>query len=699
LDWGVVISFLLSLIALFLARGLFFPLFVVFLVFFLVKFVRSEVNVREVRRKLFRRKYLLLFAFFLFVIALSIPGIRFARIRSPYPTEREIASSAYRILEKGDFNPHHFMKPAGYVYFQAGVFALYFLEEGSRGRWSSIYQAEPSDFLIAGRVVNLLLMLFSLALFYLLAKKVLFRELCYLPFIFFLVLPAVVRGATFINPYPLFLIFALGSFYFLADLKERGRGFFISALLIGLAASCDYTGFLLVLPALFPLVRLKGNSKAKDIGFFLLLVLAVFFLVNPYLLAERGEAVADLGRSLFHYQKELSSQLNPQSVLRSLYNGLSFGPLLSLLIGGSVLYAIFSFEKRTLFYLSFPLSYLLLKRIDLNGEGIFLLPVIPFFLIATALVWQGWLIKKFAFIYLLRKRRAKFAFFLSLFLLIFFPLVNTVRGAIELSRGTSLASETYRLLGNAGRKGDIALSEFPLRKPQGIKVETSSLITRHPLDFYIREGYRFLLLLSDVNGDFEERFAGREGKEKLIIKGGYPYPRLSLAVIVLPRYEPTGLLAQISSSLEGKGEMEIDFKDRNFGILGRGWGDVSSYNGVPGRFAIAKESVVFLPRIEGGVELVLEVAPVVYRGSPPQVISLSLNGKEVEEFSLPPRNRFRRFSFNLPSGSLGRRTNTLAFRHRFLADPRGYLMVGTPIWGKNKRAAFYHKLILKVRKR
>lgn len=71
--------------------------------------------------------------------------------------EAGLMSTVVGILKSGDFNPHVFEFPTGYIYAQLGVAVARFLVGATRQSWHAVEQVGPADFYLWGRVTTALL--------------------------------------------------------------------------------------------------------------------------------------------------------------------------------------------------------------------------------------------------------------------------------------------------------------------------------------------------------------------------------------------------------------------------------------------------------------------------------------------------------------------------------------------------------------
>ena len=188
------------------------------------------------------------------------------------------------------------------------------------------------------------------------------------------------------------------------DLLERGRrrDYWVTGTLVGLAAATSFNGFLLfALPAVAHLARQRREGRPLlDIPSHLrlvlagLLALALFFVLNPYILLQFDQFVAfhSAGESSIggqirgHYDSYLQQFLEKQAFTFYSWAALSYDPAITLLgIAGGVV-AARRYRATALLVLSYPIfHYVMFATTAPSMEQRYILPAIVLWAIPAGL--------------------------------------------------------------------------------------------------------------------------------------------------------------------------------------------------------------------------------------------------------------------------------------------------------------------------
>jgi hypothetical protein len=106
--------------------------------------------------------------------------------------------------------------------------------------------------------------------------------------------------------------------------------------------------------------------------------------------------------------------------------------------------------------------------------------------------------------------------------------------------------------------------------------------------------------------------------------------------------------------------------------LQSGWGKDESSGGRSYVWSIALQSVLMIPLPrKRNIQMAFEVLPFVFPSSPPQVVSIILNGIVVQEVALRPE--LAKYSVVFPAKALVNGLDTLEFRYAYARSPRAVL--------------------------
>jgi 4-amino-4-deoxy-L-arabinose transferase-like glycosyltransferase len=244
------------------------------------------------------RTYLWLALILFVALALRVWGINFGLPYTLHVDEGALVMPALKILQTGDFNPHHFDYGSLHIYLLALAYIPYFLYGARSGVFQNIQSIPviddyhmittypyPTVFLV-GRVVSALLGVLTVYWAYRVGARIWDRRIGLIAALLLAVMPAAVRMSHFIvgdTSMNLLVLMALEAIV----VAYRGRRiihFATAGLLIGLAAACKQTGVQLAAALLLAAVgwsTARANRPlATAVG--LLSVAGGFVLGTPY---------------------------------------------------------------------------------------------------------------------------------------------------------------------------------------------------------------------------------------------------------------------------------------------------------------------------------------------------------------------------------------------------------------------------------
>ena len=199
--------------------------------------------------------------------------------------EPAIMTTVLRILKSGDFNPHFFEYPTGYIYVQLGGAVVQFLFGAMDHAWRSVQQVGPSDFYLWGRAITAVIGTATIALLYQAGLRWGARH-ALLAAGLLAVFPWHVRESHFVlTDVPLTFCVALT---LLLSLRAYEKPTFLSFVLAGasagLAAGIKYNGLMAVsLPIVAAIMASAGRSASLPrVLTAMAACVVMFFITTPY---------------------------------------------------------------------------------------------------------------------------------------------------------------------------------------------------------------------------------------------------------------------------------------------------------------------------------------------------------------------------------------------------------------------------------
>lgn len=264
--------------------------------------------------------------------ALRFTGIRFGLPYLEHPDEWATADPALRMLKTADYNPGSFVYPSLTTYLQLGVAALHFLWGAGAGLYTTVNDVAPVHFYPWARGFTALLGTMSVALTFVIGRRLYGRGVGLLGALLMAVYPAATGDAHYITTDTPAMFFTLLAFLAIISLvipnssqvqavhvERDARAFGLRVLLagvaVGLATATKYNVAVLVLPLVVALVFRRADENHQDaarnmpfmaglpaFALALLGVAAGFTLGTPYWLPQLPQLLNDLASIVIHYK-------------------------------------------------------------------------------------------------------------------------------------------------------------------------------------------------------------------------------------------------------------------------------------------------------------------------------------------------------------------------------------------------------------
>lgn len=443
---------------------------------------------------------------------LRVRGINFGLPEYVYhPDEWAVVEHAAKMLRTGDFNPHWFQYPSGYMYTVLLADIAYFLYGAAQGLFISLPDGTPPQFYLVARLTTALLgTLIVLVVYHIgrTARSTLVGLLA-AAFAAFSYL-SVVHSHYATTDIPATFVVALCTLFATLVLTQgRLTWYLLAGFSAGIAAGTKYNaGLVLLLLPLAHLLALKRPDAFLDHRLVLGLLAAPlgFLLATPYALFDLPSFLNGLAFELHHYHDYQTASMGLSGLwyARAVFASAD-APLAMAYVAGIV--SAFVRPSRTrLLLVGFPLLYYAaLARTPVHFERN-LLPMLPALSVLAALALQD---VADAIVRLVRPAWLSISFVaLIAALLLALPLNASYRfgsAIMELDvrpRAGAWIAETVP----AGATIAIERYGFPLPKDRYSVVNIGSLWD-HSAQWYAEQGFDYLIasngvwrtLLSDPN--------------------------------------------------------------------------------------------------------------------------------------------------------------------------------------------------------
>jgi 4-amino-4-deoxy-L-arabinose transferase-like glycosyltransferase len=306
--------------------------------------------------------------------------------------EPAIMTTVTRILKSGDFNPHFFEYPTGYIYVQLGGAVTSFLVGAMRHTWKAVEQVGPSDFYYGARLLSVAIAAGTIALVHQAGLRWGARAALAAAALV-AVLPMHVRESHFaLTDTPLTFAAVLTLLLTLRACERPSlRAFLFAGAAAGLAAGIKYNGLMAVsMPLVAVLALERGRHPARAAAALVVVAscVAAFFLTTPYAIFDLPSFLNGFGTQAAAFSPR-SDSAEPSWLVYAKHMQLAFGwPGILLCLAGFVVAvrgAVSGPDRmRWALLLVFPAVYFYL----INGWGFmfarYAMPVVPFMA-----VWAG----------------------------------------------------------------------------------------------------------------------------------------------------------------------------------------------------------------------------------------------------------------------------------------------------------------------
>jgi 4-amino-4-deoxy-L-arabinose transferase-like glycosyltransferase len=419
--------------------------------------------------------------------------------------EPEIMERAVRMMNTGDLHPHFFDYPGLYIYIQFLVACVRFVVGSIGGLWANLNQAPPAEFYLWGRAVTAAFGTATIALVYLLGRRI-SPTTGLLAAALFAVQSLHVRESHFVlTDVPMTFFIALTAVLTLrACERRRFRDCVFVGLAVGAAAATKYNGGVaILLPALALLLspgtwvwRLRAMLLTSGVA------ALTFLMCAPYTVIALPEFL-----NAFAYLAHMYAEGPPRpepawmTYLKHLRNNFSIPGLILAAGGLAVAVRALLAKDRTPVATAWALaaSFTLVYFYMIAGQrlvwGRYLLPLLPFLCVLAAggIVWvAGQVARRWS------SPRAVAVTAALLLLLVAYQPANNVRGFLSTASKVSTNQQAYEwILANVPAGSRIANETREVLLPVNrYTIDYPRRLITHDVDHYQREGVRYLIASS-----------------------------------------------------------------------------------------------------------------------------------------------------------------------------------------------------------
>jgi 4-amino-4-deoxy-L-arabinose transferase-like glycosyltransferase len=446
----------------------------------------------------------------LFLILVLGAVLRFTALGQGIPyalgiDEPEIMERAVRMMNTGDLHPHFFDYPGLYIYLQFFVACVRFVVGSIGGLWANLNEAPPAEFYLWGRAVTALVGTATIALVYLMARRI-SPATGLVAAALFAVQSQHVRESHFVLtdvPMTFFIVLA-GLLTVRACERRRVRDCVLVGMAVGAAAATKYNGGVAILLPALALLLTSGSWWWRVRAMTLASVVAglTFLLCAPYTVIALPEFL-----NAFAYLANMYADGAPRpepawlTYTKHLRNNFSLPAMVA--AGGGVVLAgrALVTTRRTTATTTWALAaaFSLVYFYMIAGQrlvwGRYLLPMLPFLCILAAgtVVWLAqWVGRRWPVPHLATATGVVLVLILGAT-----PTINAV-GWLRTASRVSTNEQAYRwILENLPAGSRIANETREVLLPVNrYTIEYPRRLIAHDADHYQREGFNYLIASS-----------------------------------------------------------------------------------------------------------------------------------------------------------------------------------------------------------
>ncbi|MDI6784378.1 MAG: glycosyltransferase family 39 protein [bacterium] len=467
------------------------------------------------------RKHKWILIILTFACLLRFWGIQFGLPYQYHPDEIKYVLLGLKVGVVGP-NIGYFDNPTGFVYllfFEYGLLYLFgrlFSLFHSAQDLAILYYQNPSIYLLLGRITTALFGVGTVYLTYLIGKRAFERTVGLLAALFLACSFGHIRDSHFAVPDIPMVFFLILAFYLTVKFwfteTNPLKLALLASLFTGIAVGFKYTAGLIAVPLFIALV-LKRESLGKNWGIYIILLLLLifigFFVVCPYAILD----FLKFKTSLIHLQYlDETGYFGLDPVINGFITYLrtlnwQLGTLMLLISIIGIFYSILRDKKTGLILFIFPiLYYLIMGRSKLVFDR-FMLPMLPFLTLASAIVigellrnngWRKFWIPGIAILLILQPL-ANALYFDYLFTQKDTRTLAKEWIEINLPKDSKIITEGYGP--PLTRYREFLKNQIPqeiIQEPYQVTELPKTGAATEPISYYREQGYEYLIISSNI---------------------------------------------------------------------------------------------------------------------------------------------------------------------------------------------------------
>jgi 4-amino-4-deoxy-L-arabinose transferase-like glycosyltransferase len=466
------------------------------------------------------RSYLFIALILLIGVSLRIWGLNYDLPYIYHPDEPLSLSIIQPLFKTGDLNPHFFQYPSLFYYINAIAYVPYYLIGKLLGIFTSrndilapislimgVVRAPMPSIVLLGRTITVIFGVGSVVLIYIIGKQLTGKAIVgMLAALMLAVAIPNVSLSRYITPDTFVVFFATASFLASVLIYKQGktRYYVIAGICVGLTASTKYNGGLIVLPMILAHFLRYGKLALNNRNLYIALLMCVcgFLIGTPFALLDFPKFWADMKFQAIHYSTGHAGMEGDTLKWYLSYMWRTGGILYVLSILG-ILQGIYSRSKELILLSSFAVVYFVfINSLVVRNDRTFL-PLTPFLFLLAASFLEFLFRKSSTLISNKWRNISKLVLYGLVLITLIFPLSISINRTILVTSTDSRETSRVWIENNLPAGAKIALESYsPYVEPSEFSVQGVVRIIDHDPDWYIQNGYEYLVFSQGMYGRF-----------------------------------------------------------------------------------------------------------------------------------------------------------------------------------------------------
>lgn len=453
-------------------------------------------------------------------IGIRLWGINFDLPYIYHPDEPKYITIAQQIFKSKDLNPHFFNYPSLFFYIQSAAYIPYYLAGKLLGIFhlrsdilspvtivmGATWSGMPSTVLM-GRLISVLFGTATIGLTFQTGKQLTGRHFTgLLAALFLAISPTNVVNSRYITPDTYVTFFASAALLTSLLVYQQGKTwqYILGGLCVGLTISSKYNGGLVLLPLLLAHFFHHGwiGWKQRYLYIAVLFMGFGFLFTTPYALLDFHIFLRDMEFEANHYATgHLGMEGNTLAwYLTFMWNSNGLIYILALV---EIIRGLVTRSKTTLIISIFPVIYFVFISSFIVRNDRTFLPLTPFlFVLAAAFLTQC-----FTLVARLSNKATRQAAYLAMIAIgivcLIVPTNKSVTNALQITSPNSRESARQWIEKNIPAGAKVAVESYaPFVQPDKYQVQGSVKITDHNPDWYLKNGFEYLVFSKAMFGRF-----------------------------------------------------------------------------------------------------------------------------------------------------------------------------------------------------